>query len=75
MHKGFFAKKCFLGLLVIRIRNAAINRANGSALWFLMEAIALGAFGGYYIIKLIGNRLLLSIRINLGTVEEGYLPG
>jgi hypothetical protein len=44
VHFGFFGQQLVNRFAVHFIRNAAINRANGCALWFFVETLALGAF-------------------------------
>jgi|GEM_PF-3137831 len=70
VHPCFFSKQCFFLFLVVRIRHAAIYRANGSALRFFMKTNALGTFICNYIVKFVGYRGLLFFATYDGAITE-----
>src|SRR3569832_377388 len=64
----FSAEKDIITFAVVRIVNAAVNRANGSALRLIVETFAFGALFRDYILQVHGNGSLRSIGVNLCSV-------
>lgn len=71
MHALFFCKELFHSFAVHLIRHTAINRADSSALWLLVKALALSALRGNDIIRIHSNGGVALCSVHNCTVNQG----
>jgi hypothetical protein len=65
MQPGLLGQQLVLGFFMSAVRDTAIHRTNGCALWLIVEALALGAFIRNDIVEFIGYWLIFSIGVYL----------
>jgi len=71
MQPVLFGEELFHGLPIHFVGNAAVDGADGSALGFFVEALALGAFIGNDVVSIDTDWGVALTGIDGGTVEEG----
>jgi hypothetical protein len=74
VHFGLLRKQVLNGLAVHLVGHTAINRANGRALGFFVETLALGAFIGRDIIDIYTYRRKTLVRAYYRSIHQGKIP-
>ena len=72
MHPIFLRQQLLLAFHMGLVGQAAVYRADGSALGLVVEALALGALVGDDEIKFVGNRGVVALGIDLFTPQVRY---
>lgn len=71
MHKILLRQQVFLRLAVIWIVNAAVYRANGRALGFIVKALTFCALVGDDVINVHIHRLVVAVGVSPATIWQG----
>src|SRR5690606_9004611 len=74
VHELLLFQKYFFAFHMVPVGHTTIHRTYRGTLWLVVEAHALGAFVGHYIVDLIAHGFLYLLRVHFLAIGQDHVP-